>query len=235
LLTNNFHLSAFILPPFKTAPRRIRNRLEIILPLCDGIFVMKKLIPAFAALGMIVSTVGTAFAAEDEVAILETNKGRIVVEFWPDVAPETVANFKKLARDGFYDGTLFHRIIPGFMAQGGDPFTKDATMESQWGTGDPGYKIKAEFNDRKHERGVLSMARSQDPNSAGSQFFLMFGRSPHLDGQYTGFGKMLEGEETLAAIEKTPVGMSATGEQSKPREKVVLESVKIVPRSEAQE
>lgn len=193
---------------------------------------MEKLISALTAFAMMVSTVATTFAAEEEVAVLETNKGRIVVEFWPDVAPETVANFKKLAREGFYDGTLFHRIIPGFMAQGGDPLTKDASKESQWGTGGPGYKVQAEFNDRKHERGVLSMARSMDPDSAGSQFFLMFGRSPHLDGQYTAFGKMLAGEETLAAIEKTPVGMSAMGELSKPKEKVVLQSVKIIPRSE---
>ncbi len=96
----------------------------------------------------------------------------MVAEFWPDVAPNTVENFKKLARQGFYDGTAFHRIVKGFMIQGGDPLTKDASKESRWGTGDPGYKIEAEFNKKSHERGVFSMARSSDPDSAGSQFFI---------------------------------------------------------------
>jgi len=172
----------------------------------------------------------TLRAASDEVAVIETSQGQIVVEFWPEVAPKTVANFKKLAASGFYDGTAFHRIIAGFMAQGGDPLTKDPAMEARWGTGDPGYKIDAEFNDRKHERGVISMARSQDPNSAGSQFFLMFGPAPFLDGKYTGFGKMISGEEVLAKIEKTPVTTSPGGEPSKPTERVEIKSVKIVPR-----
>src|ERR687885_793128 len=96
----------------------------------------------------------------NEVAIIKTSLGEMVAEFWPDVAPKTVENFKKLARQGFYDGTAFHRIIKGFMIQGGDPLTKDASKEARWGTGDPGYKIKAEFNKKPHERGVLSMARS---------------------------------------------------------------------------
>jgi peptidyl-prolyl cis-trans isomerase B (cyclophilin B) len=170
--------------------------------------------------------------ADDEVAVIKTTKGDLVVEFWSDVAPKTVENFKKLAKSGFYDGTAFHRIIKGFMAQGGDPLTKDLSKEDYWGTGDPGYKINAEFNDRKHERGVLSMARSRDPNSAGSQFFLMFAPAPHLDGQYTGFGKMIQGEDTLAKIEATPVTASPMGEPSKPTERVEIESVKIVPRSE---
>lgn len=179
----------------------------------------------------------SAFArAEDEVAVLETNRGRLVVEFWPEVAPKTVENFKKLTRAGFYDGTAFHRIIAGFMAQGGDPLTKDSAKESLWGTGDPGYKIPAEFNDRKHERGVISMARSSDPNSAGSQFFLMLGTSPHLDHQYTAFGRVLEGDaegnKTLDLIEKTPVTMSPNGEPSKPTEKVFIKTAKILPRSQ---
>lgn len=181
-----------------------------------------------------VAALHAADAVNDEVAIIETTAGPIVVEFWPDVAPETVANFKKLANDKFYDGTAFHRIIDGFMIQGGDPLTKDASKEAMWGTGDPGYKIKAEFNNRPHERGVLSMARSQDPNSAGSQFFVMLGRAPHLDGQYTGFGKMIKGEETLAKIAATPVAPNAGGEPSKPLERVGIQSVKIVPRSEIQ-
>lgn len=169
-------------------------------------------------------------AATDEVAVIETSKGRLVLEFWPDVAPKTVENFKKLAKSGFYDGTAFHRIIAGFMAQGGDPLTKDLSKEAMWGTGDPGYKIPAEFNDRKHTRGVVSMARSQDPDSAGSQFFLMLGAAPHLDNQYTGFGKVIDGEATLTAIAETPVVMSR-GELSKPTERVEIKSVKIVPRN----
>ena len=108
----------------------------------------------------------------NEVAVIKTTQGEMVLEFWSDVAPNTVENFKKLAKKGFYDGTAFHRVIPGFMIQGGDPLTKDASMQARWGTGDPGYKITAEFNARRHVKGVLSMARSQDPDSAGSQFFI---------------------------------------------------------------
>lgn len=173
-----------------------------------------------------------ADSAVDEVAVIETTKGKLVLEFWPDVAPKTVANFKKLAKDGFYDGTAFHRIIAGFMAQGGDPLTKDLSKEAMWGTGDPGYKIPAEFNDRKHTRGVISMARSMDPNSAGSQFFLMLGTAPHLDNQYTAFGKVVDGEKTLAAIAGTSVVPNSQGEPSKPTERVEIKSVKIVPKSE---
>lgn len=179
------------------------------------------------------ATLGTSpiWAAEDEVAIIKTSKGEMVVEFWPDVAPGTVENFKKLSQSGFYNGTAFHRIIPGFMAQGGDPLTKDPSKEALWGSGDPGYKIKAEFNNRKHERGVLSMARSADPNSAGSQFFLMLAPAPHLDGAYTGFGKVIRGEDVLAKIEATPVAASRSGEPSKPLERVEIKNIQIVPRS----
>lgn len=165
----------------------------------------------------------------DEVAVIETSKGTVVVEFWKDAAPKTIENFKKLAKSGFYDGTAFHRIIGQFMAQGGDPLTKDLSKEDLWGTGDPGYKIPAEFNSHKHVRGVISMARSNDPDSAGSQFFLMFGPAPMLDGKYTTFGKLIQGEDTLAKIEATPVTMSRSGEPSKPTERVEVKSVKIVP------
>jgi peptidyl-prolyl cis-trans isomerase B (cyclophilin B) len=164
-----------------------------------------------------------------EVAVIKTSAGEMVVEFWPDVAPKTVENFKKLARQGFYDGTAFHRIIKGFMIQGGDPLTKDLTKESVYGTGDPGYKINAEFNDRKHVKGVLSMARSQHPDSAGSQFFIMLGANPGLDGQYTGFGKLIKGEDVLEKIGDTRVTRSRSGELSKPTERIQVESVKIVP------
>jgi peptidyl-prolyl cis-trans isomerase B (cyclophilin B) len=165
----------------------------------------------------------------NEVAIIKTTAGDMVVQFWPDVAPKTVENFKKLARQGFYDGTAFHRIIKGFMIQGGDPKTKDPTKEDEYGTGDPGYKIKAEFNDRAHERGVLSMARSANPDSAGSQFFICLGRAPHLDHSYTAFGKVVEGLDVLMKIGNTPVGPSRSGEMSKPQTRVGVESIKIVP------
>ena len=104
---------------------------------------------------------------------IETNLGDIQFKLLPELAPEHVRNFVKLAQDGFYNGTLFHRIIPGFMIQGGDPNTKDANLKNQWGMGGPGYNIKAEFNSRSHLRGIISMARSQDPDSAGSQFLLL--------------------------------------------------------------
>lgn len=167
-----------------------------------------------------------------EVAILKTSAGEMVVEFWPDVAPNTVANFKKLAREGFYDGTTFHRIIKDFMIQGGDPNTKDPAKSALYGTGNPGYTVKAEFNERKHVRGVLSMARSADPNSAGSQFFICHGPAPFLDGKYTAFGRLLKGDDVLDAIAKTPVTASRSGEQSQPTRRVVVESIKIVPADE---
>lgn len=166
--------------------------------------------------------------ATNEVAVIKTSVGEMVLEFWPDVAPKHVENFKKLAKQGFYDGTAFHRIVKGFMIQGGDPNTKDLNKEDSYGMGDPGYKIDAEFNERKHVRGVLSMARSQNPNSAGSQFFIMLGPAPSLDRQYTAFGKLIKGEDVLTKIGETPVTASRSGEQSKPRQRVEVQSVKIV-------
>jgi len=164
-----------------------------------------------------------------ELAIIKTNKGEMVVEFWTDVAPKTVENFKKLAKDKFYDGTAFHRIIKGFMIQGGDPLTKDKSKEAMWGTGDPGYKIKAEFSDRKHQRGVLSMARSSNPDSAGCQFFICHGDASFLDRQYTAFGKVVQGDDTLEKIASTPCGSSGR-ENSKPLERVEVQSITIVPK-----
>jgi peptidyl-prolyl cis-trans isomerase B (cyclophilin B) len=166
--------------------------------------------------------------AAEEVAVLKfKDYGEIVFEFLPDLAPKTVENFKKLANDKFYDGTKSHRLIPGFMIQLGDPLTKDDTMEARWGTGDPGYKIKAEFNNTRHEKGVVSMARSRDPDSAGSQFYVCFATAPHLDRQYTAFAKVTKGLDVLEKLEKVPVG-GAQG--SKPQTPVVLESVKIVAK-----
>ena len=164
-----------------------------------------------------------------EVAVITTTEGVMVAEFWPDVAPATVANFKKLAGQGFYDGTCFHRIIKGFMVQGGDPLTKDASKENMWGTGGPGYTVKAEFNNKSHQRGVLSMARSSDPDSAGSQFFICDGDASFLDHQYTAFGKLIKGDDVLAKIAGTPVSPSSSGEPSKPQKRVGVTSIKIVP------
>ena len=128
----------------------------------------------------------------DPVVVLETNSGNIVIEFFPDDAPNHVDNFLKLTKNGDYDGTIFHRVISGFMIQGGDPLTAiPGHSMSQWGTGDPGYAIDAEFNDIAHERGIVSMARSTDPNSAGSQFFIIHKDSNFLDGQYTVFGRII--------------------------------------------
>src|SRR4051812_42986775 len=165
-----------------------------------------------------------ARAADKEVAVLKTSEGEMVIEFWPDVAPKTVANFIKLAKSGFYNGTAFHRIIDGFMIQGGDPLTKDASMSGRWGTGSADERIKAEFNDRKHVFGVISMARSSDPDSASSQFFLCLGPVSQLDGKYTAFGKLIKGEDTLRKLGKSEVGPDPGGrENSRPTSRVALE------------
>jgi peptidyl-prolyl cis-trans isomerase B (cyclophilin B) len=161
----------------------------------------------------------------NEVAVIKTTEGDMVVEFWPDVAPKTVENFKTLAKKGFYDGTCFHRVIKGFMIQGGDPLTKDPAKEGSWGTGDPGYKVKQEFNDRHHDRGVLSMARSSDPDSAGSQFFICHGNPRSLDKQYTAFGKLIKGDDVLEKIATTP-----THPPDRPNKRMGVESIKIVPQ-----
>ncbi|MEP6662403.1 MAG: peptidylprolyl isomerase [Verrucomicrobiota bacterium] len=164
-------------------------------------------------------------ATNGDVAVIKTTEGDMVIEFWPEVAPKTVENFKKLAKEGFYDGTAFHRVIKGFMIQGGDPLTKDPDKEDKWGTGDPGYKIKAEFNDRSHQRGVISMARSPgDFDSAGSQFFICHGEPSFLDHQYTAFGKLIKGDDVLEKIATTP-----THPPDRPDKRVGVESIKIVP------
>ncbi len=167
--------------------------------------------------------------SSNEVAVIKTSEGEMVVQFWTDAAPNTIENFKKLARQGFYDGTIFHRIVKEFMIQGGDPNSKDPAKENSYGQGDPGYKIKAEFNDHPHERGVLSMARASDPDSAGSQFFICLAPIHRLDHQYTTFGKLIKGDDVLEKIGNTPVERNAQGETSKPTKRVVIESVKIVP------
>jgi len=145
----------------------------------------------------------SATASAKEIAVIETNLGKIEVEFFEDKAPGHVKNFKDLAKKGFYDGVTFHRVIPGFMIQGGDPNTKN-NDRSNHGMGGPGYSIKAEFNDTLHRRGVLSMARSQDPNSGGSQFFIVVEDSNFLDGKYTAFGKVLSGMSVADTIVNVP-------------------------------
>ena len=135
--------------------------------------------------------------------IVNTNLGNIQFELLSDIAPETVRNFIKLAKSGFYDGTLFHRVIPKFMIQGGDPNTKQSD-KSTWGTGGPGYNMKAEFNSRSHLRGIVSMARSSDPDSAGSQFFIVISDSTFLDREYTVFGQVADGMDVADKIVNLP-------------------------------
>ncbi|SRR5258708_427897 len=163
-----------------------------------------------------------------EHAIIKTDQGELTIAFWPDVAPKTVENFKKLAKSNFYDGTAFHRIVKGFMIQGGDPLTKDDKAEGRWGTGDPGYKVKAEFNKKPHVRGVISMARSAHPDSAGSQFFICLADAKFLDGQYTAFGEVIKGDEVLGKLGDTPTTFGGGGEKSRPLSRVNVESIKIV-------
>ena len=149
---------------------------------------------------------------------IQTKFGEISIEFFSDAAPKTVENFMKLARSGFYDGLAFHRIVPGFVIQGGDPNTKSATNRSRWGTGGPGWTVKAEFNKNKHSRGALSMARSQDPNSAGSQFFVVLRDANFLDGQYTVFGRVTSGMDAvdkIAALKTDPADAPADVEQAR--------------------
>jgi len=147
--------------------------------------------------------------------ILETNQGDLEIEFWPEDAPNHVRNFLDLAYTGFYDGTTFHRVIPGFMIQGGDP--------TGTGTGDGKRRLKAEFNQREHEAGVLSMARSSSPDSASCQFFVMHARSPHLDGQYSAFGKLVSGTDVVDKIAKTKRGAN-----DKPVEKQSIKKARVV-------
>jgi peptidyl-prolyl cis-trans isomerase B (cyclophilin B) len=132
------------------------------------------------------------------------------VELWPDVAPNHARNFLDLAHSGFYEGTAFHRVAPGFMIQGGDPNTKDEKKRAQWGTGRGPRMLKSEFNAKKHERGVLSMARGDDPDSASSQFFVMDAEYPSLDGKYSAFGHLVDGFDALDKIVNTPGTASPT-------------------------
>ncbi len=165
----------------------------------------------------------TAVVSAQEIAVIETKFGKIEMELFADKAPGHVKNFKDLAKKGFYDITIFHRVIPGFMIQGGDPNTKSDDRATH-GMGGPGHSIQAEFNDTPHKRGILSMARSQDPNSAGSQFFIVVKKSSFLDGKYTAFGKVLSGMAVADQIVNAP-----RDKRDNPDERIEMK-VKVVNR-----
>ena len=162
------------------------------------------------------------FQKNDYQVVFETTMGDIRLDLWPDVAPGHVRNLIGLAKIGYYDGVIFHRVIKGFVIQGGDP--------TGTGTGGPGYTIDAEFNERLHEPGTLSMARTSDPNSAGSQFFLCLERVPHLDNQYTAFGQTAD-EESLAVVRK--IGAVKTGGQDRPVQEVKINKARVETKPKA--
>ena len=183
-------------------------------------------------------------AQAKQTATLETSMGTIVCELYADQSPNTVANFVGLAsgtkeytdpktgkptKGKYYDGLIFHRVIPNFMIQGGDPNTKDPAKESSYGEGTAGYRIKAEFNDHPHERGVISMAREAQPDTASCQFFICLQPVHRLDHQYATFGKLIKGLDVLDKIGDTPTVTGPDGARSKPTERVTINSVEIVP------
>lgn len=178
--------------------------------------------------------VEAAKGTTETVAVLQTKLGKIVIKFFPEKAPNHVKNFLNLCRSGFYNGTKFHRVIPNFMIQGGDPNTKKGDPET-WGQG--GHEVngkevtvKAEFNNIHHARGIVSMARAQDPNSASSQFFICVADAGSLDGQYSAFGEVIEGMDVVDKIVSAP-----TGPQDRPTNPVAIEKVTIEQRPVAQE
>ena len=150
-------------------------------------------------------------------AIIKTKFGDIEIKFYPDVAPKHVENFIKLAKEGFYNGTIFHRVIPGFMIQGGDPNSKDSLKKETYGQGGPGYTVKAEFSDIPHKRGIVSMARASDPDTAGSQFFIVVEDSRFLDRKYTVFGEVTKGIGVADKIVNLP-----RDERDNPKERVEM-------------
>ena len=165
---------------------------------------------------------------QDKVAEVKTTKGDIHIRFFPDVAPNHVKNFIDLAEKGFYDGTKFHRTIPGFMIQGGDPNTKSGAPAT-WGTGGSEQQLKQEFNSIPHRRGIVSMARSQNPDSASSQFFIVVADSNFLDNQYTVFGEVTKGMEVADTIVNAP-----RGAQDRPNDPVSIQSITIRPATDAE-
>ena len=192
---------------------------------------MNKIFLIFSISILLVSFGNYSFAQfDDKLAVLETNLGTIVIEFFPDDAPNHVDNFIGLAESGFYDGVLFHRIIPGFMIQGGDPNTIDGDP-STWGTGGPSTSVDAEFNTIKHNRGIVSMARSADPNSGGSQFFIVHADSNFLDEQYTVFGRIVT-EESFETLDKIASVETASQDRPQDPEQVKITKITIVDHSE---
>jgi len=192
---------------------------------------MKSLFLIFVFGILLITVTNYSFAQSEQVVVLETTSGNIVIEFFPEDAPKTVDNFLNLAESGFYDGVIFHRIIKDFMIQGGDPLSKDPELKSQWGTGDAGQNVEAEFNSIKHNRGILSMARSANPDSASSQFFIVHGDSNFLDEQYTVFGRIVTQEsfdtlDKIASLEKDSRDVPIDPEQAK------ILTAKVVQRSE---
>tara|TARA_B100000686_G_scaffold346032_1_gene431728 strand:+ start:515 stop:1063 length:549 start_codon:yes stop_codon:yes gene_type:complete len=172
---------------------------------------------------MILLFMGSPLWAE-ETGVLETTMGKIEIKFFMDKAPGHVKNFKNLVKSGFYNETTFHRVIPGFMIQGGDPNTRDDDRGND-GMGGPGYTIKAEFNEIPHKRGILSMARSKDPNSAGSQFFIVVADSPFLDRNYTVFGEVTKGMNVVDKIVAAP-----RDARDNPLKKIVIRKIIIEKR-----
>jgi len=224
--------SAFVLP--RLAPRATRATHAAVASATDGWLVDRRLVSTSLAAAVVtgVAFEGASAAIAYPKLRIVTTAGIMEFDLWDDVAPAHVNSFLSLAKKGFFEGQAFHRIIPGFVIQGGDPNTKvgygpsgtfeggDAGARRKWGTGGPGYSIKAEFNERKHEFGVLSMARSQDPNSAGSQFFVCLGTLPSLDNKYTTFGKLTSGGDVL-----TKLGAAATVKGDVPIERQGIEKV----------
>ena len=203
--------------------------------------MLRRLIPVLLLVGGVVMTAQAAqtdtkagsktkasapakAGAGEDVAVIKTSLGTIVFRFFDKDAPKHVANFKKLAHDGFYDGSTFHRVIPGFMIQGGDPNSKDADRSND-GFGSAGYTIPAEFNSNKHLRGTVSMARGGDPNSASCQFFICVRPQTSLDGQYSVFGQVVEGMEVVDKIVSVP-----RDARDNPLDKVVIGKVTIEKR-----
>jgi len=191
--------------------------------------IVRGLILGVLLLAATASILGCGGGVKNEVAVMETDLGTIVLGFYPDVAPNHVARFKKLASEGFYDGVQFHRVIPGFVIQGGDPLTKDPNAQRmEYGTGGTGENLDAEFSEIRHKRGTLAMARAQDPNSGDCQFYIALEALPHLDGKYTIFGEVLSGLDVVERIASVE-----TDARDIPITPVRIESVKIMSKKEA--
>ena len=206
------------------------SRSMVVLCVCWAVMGMAvlSLLPAVSS----AAEQSPAKGASDKVAIVKTSMGTFTVEFFRDVAPAHVDSFIARSLDGFYAGTKFHRVEPGFVIQGGDPNSKDNDPNND-GRGGPGYTLKAEFNDRPHRKGTLSMARSRDPNSAGSQFFICLSRErcAGLDRQYTVFGEVIDGLGVIEDIGTVPVERTRSGMQ-RPIKPITLESVTVMTREE---